>query len=80
MRWRPCRGVNVGGGHPARRAFPLVLPPRCVYDVYVVYVETASLRLGIWILMHTVARVLCRANISAEGHVTMPPFHSDRSD
>ena len=51
-----------------------------MYDVYVVYVETASLRLDIWILMHTVARVLCRANISAEGHVTMPPFHSDRSN
>ena len=44
------------------------------------YVETASLRRDIWILMHTVARERRWANISAEGHVTMPPFHSDRSD
>ena len=47
--------------------------------MYVVYVETASLRLGIWILMRTVARVLRRANISAEGQVPMPPFHPDHS-
>lgn len=40
----------------------------------VAYVERASLRLDLWILWQTVARVFRREGISAAGQATMPEF------
>lgn len=40
----------------------------------VVYVDQVSLRLDAWILLRTVACVLLRRGVSAEGHATMPVF------
>lgn len=45
---------------------------RFALDVY--YVDNRSPLLDIKILLKTVARVLTRSGVSAEGHATMPPF------
>lgn len=38
------------------------------------YVDTRSMRLDLWILWRTVAVVVRRDGVSADGHATMPEF------
>lgn len=45
---------------------------RFAYDIE--YVEKRSLRLDVWILARTVATVVKRQGVTAEGHTTMPKF------
>ncbi|TXH31521.1 MAG: sugar transferase [Actinobacteria bacterium] len=49
------------------------------FDLDIRYVETVSLRLDLWIMLRTVSKVLRRADVNAEGHVTMPPLDAERT-
>jgi lipopolysaccharide/colanic/teichoic acid biosynthesis glycosyltransferase len=49
-------------------------------DLDVKYVDNASLRLDIAILLRTIAAVFARRGISAPGHATMPEFTGELRD
>ena len=50
------------------------------FQLDVRYVEQRSLRLDLWILWRTVAVVVRRDGVSAQGHATMPEFRPERRD
>ncbi len=49
------------------------------FELDVWYVENRSLALDLRILSRTIARVVRRDGVSAEGHATMPPFEGSAS-